>query len=118
MSDLGKKIKRLRTRLRLKGQAEFASLLDVTQPRVSAWEGGEPPTCEALAKLGNLAIEKLNDAEEALFFWKSAGLKRDAILATARKISRDLTAERMAAPPEGKIVAVRHRSGGAPWYVD
>jgi transcriptional regulator with XRE-family HTH domain len=49
-----KKIKKLRGG---RSQAEFASLLGVSQPCIGGWEKGEIPTIENLEKLAKLAQE-------------------------------------------------------------
>lgn len=67
-------------------QREFAAELHVSPSRVSEWESGKrPPTSEASYRLGSLA-PKIDDA---IWFWKQAGLDGEKIRAAAGKMASD-----------------------------
>lgn len=90
-------IKKLRE-LSGKTQAEFADLLGVTQPMVSAWQSGRGriPLGKWL-KLGNLA-----PYPENVECWERAGVDGAAMRRAFEKLSREMSV----APPEGEVVHV------------
>lgn len=97
-------------------QVAFARRLEVTQPMVSAWEGGrDVPSLGAYLRLANLA-----SFPDKIWFWKQAGIEEDTMLSTAvehlKKVVEDL--------PRGKILpvpALESQRGGKQeslWYAD
>jgi DNA-binding XRE family transcriptional regulator len=80
-------------------QKQFAEILGVTQPMISAWEG--PGDDEPSVVLW-LKMAKLAPKSERLRFWKQAGIDSDDALEAARSIMT----ERTASPRDGEIVRV------------
>jgi len=79
-------------------QVEFAKVLEVTQPMISAWEGGsESPSPGAYMRLGNMASYPDN-----LWFWEQAGLDCKGMLSAAEKLLKD----RGLAPAAGEVARV------------
>jgi transcriptional regulator with XRE-family HTH domain len=98
-SESADRIKGLRLSHR-RTQAEFAEILGVTQPMVSAWEGGsDEPSCEMYIKLGNLASYPGN-----LWFWEQASLDVGKALSVAERILK----ERGVPPAEGEICRIEY----------
>jgi transcriptional regulator with XRE-family HTH domain len=84
LSQAAELIKALRV-AKGKTQAQFAAILGVTQPMVSAWEGGsDEPSREMFAKLGNLASYPDN-----LWFWQQAGIDQQAMLSAAEQVLKE-----------------------------
>jgi transcriptional regulator with XRE-family HTH domain len=82
-SRFGELIKALR---KDKTQAQFAEILGVTQPMISAWEGGsDEPSCEMFAKLGNLSSYPDN-----IWFWQEAGLDPQRMFSAAEQALKEL----------------------------
>jgi transcriptional regulator with XRE-family HTH domain len=97
MPESAKKISELRASRR-ESQAEFAKVLGVTQPMISAWEGGsDVPSLGAYVRMGNLAPFPDN-----VWFWKQAGLDEQAVLSAAEKVIE----QRSVPLPETEIVRV------------
>ena len=97
LSQAAELIKALRV-AKGKTQAQFAAILGVTQPMVSAWEGGsDEPSREMFAKLGNLASYPDN-----LWFWQQAGIDQQAMLSAAEQVLK----EGGAPATEGEITRV------------
>jgi len=77
----GERIKSLRT-ARGETQAQFADVVGVTQPMISAWEGArEIPSSETYLRLGNLAAYPEN-----LWFLEQAGMKSGLISSIANEL--------------------------------
>jgi transcriptional regulator with XRE-family HTH domain len=97
IGEVSKRVGGLR-KARGETQLEFAKRLEVTQPMVSAWEGGRDiPSFGAYLRLGNLASYPDN-----IWFWRQAGMDEQAILSAAEKLLR----ERGAPATKGEIVRV------------
>ena len=81
------RIERLRGTLK---QHEFAAKIPVSPSRISEWESGKrPPVAEGFYRLGSLA----DNPDDAIWFWRQAGLDDDALLVAARKIAGDRAKE-------------------------
>jgi transcriptional regulator with XRE-family HTH domain len=103
--EAGERIRALRL-ARRETQAEFAVVLGVTQPMISAWEAGrDDPSAEAWLKLANLA-----GFSDALFFWGQAGVDQHVMLSAAE----DLLRERGVQEVPGEIVRIERSSTGLP----
>jgi len=109
--SLGTQIRSLRDS-QGKTQAEFAGLLGIHQGTLSAWERDDEarrPSADMLFRIASLC----RDPEEARWFLKYAGLKPEAIVNVARRISKEFASEQAVEAPEGKVVAIK-RLGGEP----
>lgn len=92
-------IKALRTRLN-KTQEQFAEILGVKQPTISAWEresGEDAPSAEMYLRLAALA-----PYPELLGFWELAGVKAQAIFTVAGHLLK----ERGTPPGPGETVRI------------
>ena len=98
LSQAAELIKALRV-AKDKTQAQFAAILGVTQPMISAWEGGsDQPSCEMFAKLGNLASYPDN-----IWFWQQVGLDPQEMFSAAEQILKERVKDRSALP-DPKVV--------------
>jgi transcriptional regulator with XRE-family HTH domain len=71
-------------------QREFAAKLPASPSRISEWESGKrPPVAEGFYRLGSLA----DNPDDAIWFWKQAGLDDEKLLAAARKIAGERAKE-------------------------
>jgi len=96
-SEVSRRIGKLRE-ARNETQAEFAEILAVTQPMVSAWESGaDTPSLAAYLRLGNKASYPDN-----IWFWRQAGMDEEAVLSA----SKSLLKERSAPPAPGEIIRI------------
>lgn len=96
--SVSERVRRLRGDM---SQAEFAKVLQVTQPMVSAWEAGkegETPSLGAYVRLGNLA-----EYPDNVWFWQQAGLEESRMLSAAEKVLE----ERGAALIVGETLPIR-----------
>lgn len=99
--SLGDRISNLRT-ARNETQAEFAASFEVTQPMVSAWEGGRnTPSPAAYIRLGNRAPYPDN-----VWFWERAGISMDAMLPVAETIINGRIADAGTLQTQGSVVLV------------
>ncbi|HXJ95418.1 MAG TPA: helix-turn-helix transcriptional regulator [Terriglobia bacterium] len=98
---LGDRVLRLR-QARGETQAEFADVVGVTQPMVSAFEGERSePSSAAYLRLGSLSWYPDNK-----WFLEKAGISADVIAAVGEAILKDRTPDSKLMQGEGKIVLV------------
>jgi transcriptional regulator with XRE-family HTH domain len=98
-SEIAKRVTALKI-YRGETQARFAATLEVTQPMVSAWEGGsDAPSPAFCVRLGNLAPYPDN-----IWFWEQAGIDGKKMLSATQARLRELSAP----PAEGKIIPVSY----------
>jgi len=83
-------------------QGQFSKALGVAQSLVSACEGGiKTPSSDLAVRLGNLAAElKLYDA--AIWFWRQAGVRVEAMVPVAKELLNKLDAPII----QGKLTSV------------
>ena len=84
-------------------QRDFAAKFPVSPSRVSEWESGKrPPVAEGFYRLGSLA----DNPDDAIWFWKQAGLDDEKLLAAARKLEADRFREAAPLIEKGDVVLV------------
>jgi len=100
--EISKRVRALRDSMGM-NQIELAAALPVARSRVSEWETGKrSPSPEHLYRLGSLA----SNPDDAIWFWKKAGLDEQAILAAGKKILKDRTEDAVPLIQKGKIILV------------
>jgi transcriptional regulator with XRE-family HTH domain len=98
--EISKRVRALRGSM---SQIEFAAALPVARSRVSEWEAAKRiPSPEHFYRLGSLAP----NLDDAIWFWKQAGLDDKQILAAARKIAGELLSEADPLVEQGKVLLV------------
>lgn len=104
--EAGKKIRDLRGALT---QKQFAELLRVAQPMISAWEAGRelPASADLWIKFGEFA-----GWPECFWFWQRAGLSQKSLLAAAQKTLNEQIRDGTSGL-EGKVIPVLPFDGDA-----